>query len=164
MSGGGRNAPAGPPEVIDRSGLPPLVLRCRPIWRLACGGTALALLGLGAATLASGLTPGVPGPAALGAAALLFLLGAGCAQFFLRYCLARLTLDDSGFRLAGPLHGGHAVAWAEVRDWRRARRIAGPGAIFIVHGRERFRLSVPLIYEDGHLLEIGLGQRRFPVW
>ena len=146
------------------SDLPPLVLRCRPIWRLAYGATALALLGLGASTLAADLEPGGPDGFALGTAVVLFLLGAGCAQFFLRFCLARLSLTDRGFRIAGPLRGGGEIPWAEVRDWRRTRGLASHGALHIVHGPQRFRLSVPLIYEDGHLLEIGLGQGRFPAW
>lgn len=146
------------------SGLPPLVLRCRPIWRLAYGGTALSLLGLGASTLAADLTPEGPHPVTLSTAAVLFLLGAGCARFFLRFCLARLSLSDHGFRLSGPLRGGGEIPWADVRDWRRTRGFASHGALHIVHGHDRFRLSVPLIYEDGHLLEIGLGQGRFPVW
>jgi hypothetical protein len=146
------------------SGLPPLVLGCRPIWRLAYGGLAIALLGLGASALASDARPGGSDLLTLGAAVALFLIGAGCAQFFLRFCLARLMLDDGGFRLAGPLRGSGSVAWSDVRDWRRIRRLLGHGTIQIVHGAGRSRLSVPLIYEDGHLLELGLIQRRFPVW
>ena len=146
------------------TGLPPLVLGCRPIWRLAYGGLAIALLGLGASTLATEARPGGPDLLTLGVAIVLFLLGAGCAQFFMRFCLARLMLHDGGFRLAGPLRGSGAVAWTDVRDWRRVRRLAGHGTIQIVHGPARSRLSVPLIYEDGHLLELGLVQGRFPVW
>lgn len=146
------------------SGLPPLVLRCRPIWRLTYGATAVALLGLGASTLAADLGPGGPDRLALSTAVVLFLLGAGCAQFFLRFCLARLSLTDRGFCLAGPLRSGGEIPWVEVRDWRRTRGLASHGALHIVHGPRRDRLSVPLIYEDGHLLEIGLGQRRFPIW
>lgn len=124
----------------------------------------MALLGLGASTLAADAGSGWPDLLTLGAAAVPFLLGAGCAHFFLRFCLARLLLDDRGFRLAGPLRGGDVVAWTEVRDWRRVRRLAGHGTMQIVHGPERSRLSVPLIYEDGHLLELGLVQGRFPVF
>jgi hypothetical protein len=164
VSGAARGDPDDASASPDASGLPPLVLHCRPIWRLAYGGAALVLLGLGASTLAADLAPGEADAAVLGAATLLFLFGAGCAHFFLRYCCARLMLTDRGFRLAGPLRGGGHVAWSEVRDWRRFRRLGGHAALHIVHGPERFRLSVPLIYEDGHLLEIGLGQRRFPVW
>jgi hypothetical protein len=148
----------------DPGGLPALVLRCRPLWRLAYGGTALVLLALGASVLASDMAPAGPGPVTLLAAAALFLLGAGCAHFFLRFCCARLLLSDGGFRLVGPLRDVGEVAWVDVVDWRRVPRPGGHGTLQIVHGLERSRLSVPLIYEDGHLLEIGLGQRRFPVW
>ena len=148
----------------EATALPPLVLRCRPLWRLAYGGTALVLLSLGASTLAADFAPGGPRLVTVGTAVVLFLLGAGCAQFFLRYCLARLSLTDRGFCVAGPLRGGDEIAWADVRDWRRTRRPAGHGTLHIVHGPARLRLSVPLIYEDSHLLEIGLGQNHFPVW
>jgi hypothetical protein len=139
--------------------LPPLVLRCRPVWRLAFGGTAILLLGMGAGVLAT------PGPSeARWTAIVLFAFGAGCAHFFLRHCLARLSLDDRGFTIRGPLSASRAVAWDAVVDWERARVSAGPAALRIVHGAGRERLSVPLIYEDCHLLEVGLLQRRFPDW
>ena len=144
--------------------LPPLILRCRPVWCVAYGGAAALLLGLGAAALAGEAGSSAAGALTIAAALVLFAFGAGCAQFFLRYCLARLALDDRGFTISGPLVAARAVAWEAVVEWERARAAAGPAALRIVHGPGRERLSVPLIYEDSHLLEVGLHQRHFPDW
>lgn len=146
-------APHGNPE------LPPLVLTCRAGWRLAFFLASLALLGIGTAALADrgGADAGVPVPLAV----ILLLAGAGCAYFAARYCLSRLILDESGFRLVGPLGSDH-VRWDAVVRWESRRPPTGPGVVRIVHGPEGRRLSIPLIYEDSHALVIGLGQGRFP--
>jgi hypothetical protein len=123
--------------------------------------TAIVLLGLAAATLAGDPVPGPPGPAAVAGAAILFLLGAGCAHLFLRYGLARLVLDERGFRVDGPFHRGSEVRWDGVTSWRTVRTGPGPRTLRILHDGRR-RLSLPLIYEDAHLVEVGLAQRRFP--
>jgi len=141
--------------------LPPLVLSCRPPWRLALLMTAVVLLGLATATLAGDPAPDPPGPVAAPVAAILFLLGAGCAHLFLRYALARLVLDERGFRLEGPFHRGVEVLWDGVTSWRTVRTGPGPRTLRILH-HGRHRLSVPLIYEDAHLIEVGLAQRHFP--
>jgi hypothetical protein len=119
-------------------------------------------LALGAGTLARGGVPQWPPVAAAAAGIVLLAFGAGCAAFFLRYCLARLLLSDRGFVLTGPLRAPEDVPWSDVVAWRRVRIGAGPATLRIVHGPGRRRLSVPMIYEDSHLLEIGLGQGRFP--
>ena len=141
--------------------LPPLVLRCRPGWRLACGVSALALLALAVFALVD--AAGGDDGAAI-AAGVLLVFGAGCAHFFLHYCLARLALDDEGFELSGPLRARRRVAWEGVVSWETKRWAGGPAALRVVHGPERGRLSIPMVYEDSHLLELGLEQRRFPVW
>ncbi len=145
----------------DGAALPALVLRCRLAWRVACGLAAVALLALGSAALTGAVSDSArPWVAAL-AAPLLLLSGSGCAYFVARYCLARLVLDDRGFRLEGPLDRSD-VPWASVVRWEHRRPPGGPACVRVVHGPERRRLTIPLIYEDGHLLELGLGQRRFP--
>lgn len=141
--------------------LPPLVLSCRPRWRLAFLVTAIVLLGLGAATLAGDSAPGPPGAAVVAAAAILFLAGAGCARLFLRFGLARLVLDERGFRVEGPFHRGGDVRWDGVTSWRTVRTSPGPRTLRVLHDGRR-RLSLPLIYEDAHLVEVGLAQRHFP--
>jgi len=123
--------------------------------------TAIVLLGLATATLAGDPAPGPPGPVAVTAAAVLFLLGAGCAQLFLRYALARLVLNERGFRLEGPFHRGAEVRWDGVTTWRTVRTGPGPRTLRVLHDGRR-RLSLPLIYEDAHLIEVGLAQRHFP--
>lgn len=145
----------------EGTGLPALVLRCRPAWRAVYGLAAVGLLGLGAAALAGAATDSARHWIAALAAPLLLLSGSGCAYFVARYCLARLVLDDRGFRLEGLL-GRDDVAWASVVRWEQRRQPGGPGCVRVVHGPERRRLTIPLIYEDGHLLALGLGQRRFP--
>jgi hypothetical protein len=147
--------------VSDREPLPALVLRCRPVWRLVYLGSALLLLALGAAVLAGRISdPRRPWIAAWGPPVLI-LAGAGCAYFSARYCLARLVLDDRGFRLEGVL-GSREVVWSEVVRFERRAARGGPAILWIVHGPERRRLSIPLVYEDGHLLELGLMQGGFP--
>lgn len=143
--------------------LPPLVLSCRPAWRMAYGLAAPCLLGLGTTVLAGAGEPIGPTPAGLAAGVVLLLFGAGCAQFFLRHCLTSLSLDDGGFALRGPLRTATEVPWSAVIAWRRVRLGAGPATIRVVYGDTRRRLSVPAIYEDVHLLEIGLQQGRFPL-
>lgn len=145
--------------------LPPLVLRCHTGWRLACGGAALVLLGLGAAVLSTAPDASEGrGLVLIAAAVLLFGSGGACVQFLLFYGLARLTLDDRGFCLRGVLRPQHPVAWSEVLAWERAPWPMPPRVLRVVHGTMRRRLSVPMIYEDSHLLEIGLMQRGFPRW
>ncbi|MGH9750344.1 MAG: hypothetical protein ACRD5D_07470 [Candidatus Polarisedimenticolia bacterium] len=149
-------APPGPP-----SDLPPLALRCRPVWRLLYGAAALALFVLGSDALVEAVHDPAADMPALATAPILLLAGAGCAYFTARYGLATLVLDDTGFRLAGPL-GSDRVEWIEVIEWSRFPRHGGFGILRVVAGTTRRRVTVPLIYEDAHLLELGLAQRRFP--
>ena len=137
--------------------VPPLVLRCRTAWRLGIGGVAASLLALAASCLAAGAPEGPPG------AALLFAAGALTTSFFLRYCLAALELSDQGFRLRGPFSAAIEVGWSEVRAWRRRGAPFGP-AWLRVEPRGRRRVTIPLLYEDAHLLELGLHQGGFPAW
>ena len=141
--------------------LPPLVLRCRPAWRLALGGSAVAQIVLGTALLAARLRdPFAGGPFEDAAGPALLILGLGSAWFVARHCFTRLLLDERGFRLRGPL-GEEDVPWTSVVRWERPRNTRGLGVLRVVHGDGR-RVSIPLIYEDGHLLELGLRQRGFP--
>jgi hypothetical protein len=144
------------------AGLPPLILRCRPLWRLLLAGAAAGQILLGTALLAGrvrdplGHTPlhDLPGAA-------LLALGLATAWFVVRHCFARLVLDDRGFRVRGPLLD-RVVPWGSVVRWERPRGAGGLGVLRIVHGEDRRRLSIPLIYEDQHLLELGLRQGGFP--
>ncbi|MFQ5878148.1 MAG: hypothetical protein ACE5JH_10750 [Acidobacteriota bacterium] len=147
----------------DHATPPPLVLRCRPGWRAAWGLSAVSLLGVGTAGLAGSLA--WPAGAALPgwAAALVLLLGAGCACFAGRYCLSRLVLDERGFRLVGPLVR-REVPWRSVIRWERRSPRGGPAMLRVVHGPQRRRLMIPLIYEDSHALEVGLAQGHFPLY
>ncbi len=146
---------------VEEPSLPPLVLRCRPVWRLLFGLGAGVLLVLGTGGLArAGIDP-APSWALTAAPLVCLASGCGCAYFAARYCLARLVLDDRGFSLKGPL-GGREVAWAAVVRWERLSGRGGPASLRVVHGPGRRRLTVPLIYEDCHVLEIGLQQRGFP--
>jgi hypothetical protein len=147
--------------VSGDGALPALVLRCRAVWWIPCVSAALILLALGTAGLGHDGHEPVPSWAPAWTPFLLLGLGAGCAYFVARYCCARLILDEEGFRLTGPL-GQCAVAWSEVVRWERHAPSGGPATVRIVHGPERRRLSIPLIYQDSHALEIGLGQRGFP--
>lgn len=141
--------------------LPPLVLRCRPIWRVAYGGAALVLIGLGTAGAARHSFPEPGGWIEALAPAVLLLFGGGCAYFSARYCFARLILDERGFRLVGPF-GRSEIPWASVVRWERRRLRGGPVTLRVVFGPAQRRLAIPMIYEDGEVLEIGLGQGRFP--
>jgi hypothetical protein len=145
--------------VSDDPSLPPLVLHCRPLWRLSGLVVAAVLLGLGVLGLAGmqGAETDVPA----WAAPILLAAGAACAWFVARYGFARLVLNDRGFSLVGPL-GKTSVAWSEVERWTRRPGLGGPATLHVVHGPERRRLSVPLIYEESHILEVGLHQRGFP--
>lgn len=141
--------------------LPALVLRCRPVYLVLYGSTAAILLAAGVACLAGGdLDPSLAWVATWGPPILL-TGGTASAYFVGRYCFARLILDDRGFRLAGPL-GGREVAWITVVRWERRAQRGGPATLRIVHGPGRRRVSIPLIYEDSHLLEVGLAQGGFP--
>jgi hypothetical protein len=146
----------------DRSALPALVLHCRPFWRFAFGFAAVFLLILGVSTLASGGRRD-PGAVEVAAGVVLLLFGAGCVHSFLRHCLASVSLDDHGFRVEGPLVETRRVAWSEVISWGQVPA-AGPGALRVVYGEARARLTLPRIYEDVHALEVGLAQRRFPIY
>ncbi len=142
--------------------LPPLVLRCRPLPRYLHLVGALYFLLTGTAFLARGLEQ--PGPTGLliWHGALGLVVGACAAYYTARYCFARLILDDRGFRLLGPL-SHKEVSWSDVVDWRRRPPKGGSfPKILVFHGPNRRRLYVPLIYEDSHALEVGLGQRGFP--
>ena len=144
-----------------REPFPSLVLRCRPVYRLIYGATALSLLGGGAACLAWDDADSSLAWLRAWAPPILLGLGAACAYFVARYCFARLVLDDAGFRLVGPL-GRTDVSWASVVHFERRAQHGGPATLRVVHGSGRRRLSIPLIYEDSHALEVGLSQRRFP--
>jgi hypothetical protein len=137
--------------------VPPLVLRCRTAWLLGIGAVAATFLALATLCLAAGSPEGPLG------AAVLFAAGALTTSFFLRYCLAALELSDRGFRLRGPLYAAVDVGWSEVRAWRRRGAPSGPGFLR-VEPRGRPRVTIPLLYEDAHLLELGLHQGRFPAW
>ena len=141
----------------DGVSFPPLVLRCRHHYVTAVAGGALVLLALATRLAADG------GSLRWTLAAVVYAAAALLIQFFLRFCLASLELSDSGFRLRGPLHHGAEIRWAEVRDWRRRRPPLGPGFV-VVAAVARRPVSVPLVYEDVHLLELGLHQRQFPTW
>jgi hypothetical protein len=148
--------------VSPGSELPPLVLRCRPLWRLALGGSAAAQIVLATALLAGRLRDPLAGSGledALGP--VLLVLGLASAWFVARHCFTRLLLDERGFRLRGPL-GSEDVAWGSVVRWERLRGAGGLGVLRVVHGEGRRRLTIPLIYEDCHLLELGLRQGGFP--
>jgi hypothetical protein len=141
----------------DGGSFPPLVLRCRHHYVTAVAGASLVLLALGTRLAADG------GAWRWGLAALVYAAAALMIRFFLRFCLASLELSDSGFRLRGPLHHGKEIRWTEVRDWRRRRPPLGPRFV-VVAAVARRPVAVPLLYEDAHLLELGLHQRQFPSW
>lgn len=145
------------------SQLPPLTLKCRPFWRLVFVGAALAGLTVGTAEIALGEGLARYEWLRLAGAVVLLAAGSGCAYFAARYCFSRLILDDRGFRLAGPL-ATEEVMWGSVVDWGRRSGRGRLRVLRIVHGSERRRVSIPLIYEDSHVLEVGLAQRRFPVY
>jgi hypothetical protein len=142
--------------------LPALVLHCRPLWRFAYGFAAIFLLILGVSTLA-GSGRRDPGAVEIAAGVVLLLFGAGCVHFFLRHCLASVSLDDHGFQVEGPLVETRRVGWSEVVSWGRVAA-AGPGALRVIYGEARARLTLPRIYEDVQALEVGLAQRRFPIY
>ena len=141
--------------------LPALVLRCRTIWLVAYASASFALLALGTAGLEGRAFDPIPSWAPAWTPLLLLLLGGGCAYFVARYALARIVMDDRGFRLDGPL-GCLQVAWPDVIRWERHAHRGGPPTLRVVYGPTRRRLSIPLVYEDAHLLEVGLAQRGFP--
>lgn len=141
--------------------LPALVLRCRLAWRFACALASIFLLGAGAGVLARATDPAAPPRPDDWTAPFLLIAGAACAYFTTRYCLAVLVLDDQGFRLSGPLVD-HAVAWSALVAWARVPPKGGGAVVRVVHGPDRRRLTIPLIYEESHLLEVGLAQRGFP--
>lgn len=153
--------PEGPASSAPPGPLPPLVLRCRLSWRLISSLTALLLLALGAEALGESMADPAADTLTFWTPPILLAGGALCAYFAARYCLATLTLDDSGFRLSGPL-GRAEVAWTEIAGWARVPGRFGPGVLRVVVGADRRRLTVPLIYEDTHLLEAGIAERRFP--
>jgi hypothetical protein len=136
---------------------PPLVLRCRGPYVSGVAGVALVLLAAATRLAADGGLEGwVP--------AIVVYVAAGLTiRFFLRFCLAALELSDAGFRLRGPFHHGPEVRWTGVRAWRRRRPPLIPGFVVVapVSGR---RVVVPLLYEDSHLLDLGLHQGQFPTW
>ena len=155
---GGRTGPAPDHDQGPGAGdIPPLVLRCRTPYLLLVGGGAAVFLALGTGSLASG---GAEGPIF---AVVLFAAGALCTHFFLRYCLAALELSDHGFRIRGPLFCTDEVGWREVGAWRRWPAPPGPGFLRVAP-RAGARVTIPLLYEDAHLLELGLQQGSFPVW
>ena len=152
---GGADPRAAPPE------LPPLVLTCRPRWRFLYAAAAAALLVLGTDALVA--LVGHPDPGWLDHATpvVLILAGAGAASFVARYGLASVTIDEAGFRVEGPFIR-EEVEWQRVERFARLPPYGGPSLVRIVHGDERRRLTLPLIYRDSHLLELGLLQRAFP--
>ena len=155
------SAPRGP-VLQEGPALPPMVLHCRPRARAIYGVTALSLLVLGTDALVSLVSHPRPGLLDVATPLVLLVFGAGAAYFVARYTFATVRLDDSGFRMQGPLVS-HEVRWHGVGRWERLPRSRrGPAFLRIVHGEDRRRLTLPLIYEDDHLLELGLAQRRFP--
>ena len=151
-----------PPPSVPDSPLPPLVLRCRFLPRSLHLAAALYFLLTGTAFLARGMEQPAPGNLLIWRGVLGLLVGACAAYYTARYCFSRLIIDDRGFRLSGPL-GDKVVSWSEVVDWRRRPPTGGPVPnILVLHGPDRRRLFVPLIYEESHALEVGLQQRGFP--
>ncbi len=141
--------------------LPPLILRCRPGFLVLYAASSILLLAAGTACLAG--LDAVRSGAWLTTVAppILLALGAATGYFVGRYCLARLILDDEGFRLIGPL-GGCRVSWGSVVRWERRRQRGGPATLRILHGPDGRLLTIPLIYEESDRLEEGLEQGRFP--
>jgi len=140
--------------------LPALVLRCRHVWLLTGSLSSLLLLVASAAAMAGAVLPdggGVP----LWTAPIFLSGGAGVAYVTVRYGLAKLSLDDRGFRLEGPLSTAE-VEWTAVQRYSCRRGVVGPATLQVVHGQDLRRLSVPLIYENSEVLLIGVAQRRFP--
>jgi hypothetical protein len=146
---------------VSAAGLPPRVLRCRAGWRVLHAAAAAALLVLGTDALVASLRDPASDFLTFWTPPVLLAGGAACAWFVARYGFATLTLDDHGFRLEGPL-GGAAVGWTEVVGWARVPRRRNPAFLRVLYGEERRRLTVPLIYEDDWILELGIAQRRFP--
>ncbi len=138
-----------------------MVLRCRPLPRALGIAASLYFLATGTLFLSRGLAVS-PTDGALWRGAAGLLIGACAAHFTARYCLARLLLDEVGFRLKSPI-GERGVAWKDVVDWRR-RPVQGGLApnILVIHGAARRRLFVPLVFEESQALEVGLQQRGFP--
>jgi hypothetical protein len=153
----GPERPAG-----SRDALPPLVLRCRILPRSLHLAAALYFLASGTLFLARGMERLTPSNFMIWRGGLGLLVG-GCAAYYTaRYCFASLILDDRGFRLSSPL-GDTDVSWSEVVDWRRRPPKGGlVPSIQVLHGLDRRRLFVPLIFEESHALEVGLQQRGFP--
>ncbi|MCZ6696044.1 MAG: hypothetical protein O7A63_05810 [Acidobacteria bacterium] len=151
-------APRTPPGDIT---LPPLVLTCRPAWRISFLFSATSLMVIGIAGLADRFRAGADDAIPIALSAVLIMVGSGCAYFAARYCLARLSLDEQGFRLVGPLSHDE-VRWNAVVRWESRTAPIGPDVVRIVHGPGERRLSIPLIYHDSHALVIGLGQGHFP--
>ncbi len=152
--------PEHPPDPTD--GLPPLVLRCRPLPRSLHLVAASYFLLTGTAFLARGMVHPSPGRLLVLRGCVGLLVGACAAYYTARYCFARLIIDDRGFRLKGPL-GENEVSWSVVVDWRRRPPKGGPFPnVLIFYGPDRRRLYVPLIYEESQALEVGLRQRGFP--
>lgn len=151
-----------PPAPSDpsRTALPPLVLRCRPGPRNLLILVAVGLLAVGTSVLDRGQDRPESASAWLGT--LILLAGAACAGLAGRYGLARLVLDEHGFRLQGFLVD-RPVRWTEIQDWRPFSPGGGPTAsVMVVYGAARRRLFVPLIYEESQALPVGLAQRGFP--
>ena len=154
------SGPERPPASGDL--LPPLVLRCRPLPRYLWLFAALYFLLSGTVFLARGLESSEGGGLHVSRGLIGLIVGMCAAYYSARDCVARLVLDDHGFRLEGPL-GGTAVSWGEVVDWRRRPPTGGPAPnILVRYGSSRRRLFVPLIYEESHALEVGLRQGGFP--
>lgn len=141
--------------------LPPLILRCRALWGVAFSAAAAALLGVGLIGVSGWRADLFPSWAPTWVAPVLLLLGSGGCYFVVRFCFARLLLDEGGFRLVGPILD-RRVAWNEIVHWERRIQRGGPATLRIIHGSGRSRLLIPLIYRDAHLLELGLRQRGFP--
>ncbi|HXU13202.1 MAG TPA: hypothetical protein VN898_14705 [Candidatus Binatia bacterium] len=151
--------PATGPAAPDAAALPPLVLPCRPAPRNLMILAAMGLLAAGTVVLARALER--PDAAGSWHGWVMLLLGGASAGLAGRYALARLVLDDGGFRLKGLLVD-RAVRWTDIQDWK-ALSPGGPAeSVLVVYGEARRRLFVPLIYEESQALPIGLAQRGFP--
>lgn len=151
-------SPRTPPGDLS---LPPLVLTCRPRWRLGFLVSASSLMVIGLAGLADRFRVGGDAAIPVSLSAVLVLVGAGCAWFTARFCLAQLILDERGFRLVGPLSRDE-VRWDAVVRWESRAVPTGPDVVRIVYGPGEKRITIPLIYNDSHALVIGLGQGHFP--
>jgi hypothetical protein len=125
------------------------------------GAAAAALLVLGADSLVALVDDPAPGWRVMLTPIVLLIAGMGAASFVARFGLSVVTVDERGFRVAGPFIR-EEVEWQRVERFARLPPRGGPALLRVVHGDTGRRLTLPLIYRDSHLLELGLLQRGFP--